>query len=66
MTSGPRVETTVRVSVVVAASCVGEVESDTLTVKVKLPTAVGVPDNTPAVEDSAIPFGRAPLTTDHT
>jgi hypothetical protein len=60
------VEATVRVSVVVAVSCVGDVESETLTVKVKLPAAIGVPDNTPELGDKAIPFGGAPLKTDHT
>lgn len=65
ITSGPRAETTVRVSVVVAVSCVGAVESETLTVKVKLPAAAGVPDNTPELGDNPIPFGKAPLNTDH-
>jgi hypothetical protein len=54
-----------RVSVVVAVSCVGAVESETLTVKVKLPAAAGVPDNTPELGDNPIPFGKAPLNTDH-
>jgi hypothetical protein len=61
----PGAEITVRVNVFVAVSGVGVVESETPTAKVKLPTAVGVPDNTPALGDNAIPFGRAPLTTDH-
>ena len=64
--SGPRAEATVRVNVFVAVSCVGVVESETPTAKVKLPGAVGVPDKTPALGDNAIPSGRAPLTTDHT
>ena len=40
------------------------IESVTITVKVTAPLWVGVPDNIPAL-DNAIPFGRAPLTTDH-
>lgn len=64
-TSGPRAETRVRVNVFVAVSCAEVVESETLTVKVKLPAAVGVPDNIPELGDNAIPFGKAPLTTDH-
>ena len=66
ITSGPRAKITVRFNVFVAVNCVGVVESETPTLKVKLPAAVGVPDNTPALGDNAIPFGRAPLTTDHT
>ena len=55
-----------RVNVFVAVSGVGVVESETPTANVKLPAAVGVPDNTPAISDNAMPFGGAPLTTDHT
>ena len=67
ITNGPKAEATVRVNVFVAVSGVGVVESQTLTVKIKLPPgAVGVPDNTPALGDNAIPFGSTPLTTDHT
>jgi hypothetical protein len=51
----------VRVNVFVAVSCVGVVESETPTAKVKLPAAVGVPDNTPALGDNAMPFGGEPL-----
>ena len=40
-------------------------ESVTITVNAKLPTVVGVPDNTPALGDNAMPAGGAPLTTDH-
>jgi hypothetical protein len=54
------------VNVFVVVSGVGVAESETPTPKVKLPVAVGVPDSTPALGDNAIPFGRAPLTTDHT
>jgi hypothetical protein len=39
------------------------VESFTITVKATVPLWVGVPDNTPAL-DNEIPFGGAPLTTD--
>jgi hypothetical protein len=62
----PGAEFTVRVNVFVAVSGVGVVESETPTANVKLPAAVGVPDNTPALGDNAMPFGGAPLTTDHT
>ena len=54
-----------KANVFVAFSGVGVVESETPTVKVELPAAGGVPDNTPAL-DNAIPFGGVPLTTDHT
>ena len=40
-----------RVNVFVAVSGVGVVESETPTANVKLPAAVGVPDNTPALGD---------------
>jgi hypothetical protein len=62
----PGAEITVRDNVFVAVSGVGVVESDSPTAKVKLPAEVGVPDNTPALGDNAMPFGGAPLTTDHT
>ena len=57
---------TVRLKLSVAVCAPGVVESVTITVKVAVPLWVGVPDNTPALGDSAIPFGGAPFTTDHT
>jgi hypothetical protein len=53
----PGAEITVRVNVFVAVSGVGVVESETPTAKVKLPAAVGVPDNTPALGDNANSVG---------
>ena len=61
--SGPLGAVTVRVNVFVAVSCVGVVETETPTANVKLPAAVGVPDNTPAL-NNAMPVGGEPLTTD--
>jgi hypothetical protein len=60
----PGAEITVSVNVFVAVSGAGVVESETPTAKVKLPAAV-IPDNSPVLGDNAIPFGGAPLTTDH-
>ena len=57
---------TVRSNLSVAVCATGAVESVTVTVKVTVPLWVGVPDNTPALGDNAIPFGGAPIMTDHT
>src|SRR5262245_65509666 len=57
---------TVRLKLSVAVCAPGVVESVTITVKVAVALWVGVPDNTPALGDSPIPFGGAPFTTDHT
>ena len=66
VSGSPGAEITVRVNAFAVVCGVGVVESETPTLKLKLPIAVGVPDNTPVLGDNAIPFGRAPLTTDHT
>ena len=57
---------TVRSDLSIAVCAPMAVKSVTITVKVTVPLRVGVPDNTPALGDNAIPFGGAPLTTDHT
>jgi hypothetical protein len=57
--TGVTAAATVNVSDFVAVCAVGVVESVTLTLKVKEPEAVGVPEMTPA-EDSVRPPGRDP------
>ena len=44
--------------------CAGDAESDTVTLKLEVPLAVGVPDSTPALV-SVSPAGRLPDVTVH-
>ena len=58
--TGVTAAATVRVSAFVAVCAVGEVESVTLAVKLKVPDAVGVPEIAPVAADRVRPAGNAP------